>query len=103
MSAWIVSRQHIDVMVDAAIRNGLIEPSQADEVGRMLWKENLVSVAYRYPRDKGGKRPGPTDFRDADVETYTFTPLPKEIVDVWNLNPDAALAKTVGCYEYQSC
>ncbi len=103
MSAWIVSRQHIDVMVDAAIRSGLVEASQADEVGRMLWKENLVSVAYRYPRDKDGKRPGPTDFRDADVDTYTFTPLPKEIVDVWNLNPDAALAKTVGCYEYQSC
>jgi hypothetical protein len=103
MSAWIVSRQHIDVMVDAAIRRGLVEPSQADEVGRMLWKENLASVAHRYPRDKDGERPGPTDFRDADVETYTFTPLPKEIVDVWDLNPDGALRVTVDCYDYQSC
>ena len=47
---------------------------ERDELGRVLWKMNLESVAYRYPNDVDGDRPGPVDFRDSDVDTYTWWP-----------------------------
>ena len=47
---------------------------ERDELGRVLWKMNLESVAYRYPNDVDGDRPGPVDFRDSDVDTYTWSP-----------------------------
>lgn len=95
MSAWIVSKRHIDYIVTAAIQAELISMSP-DETGRMLWRECLASVAYRYPGDTGsGDRPGPVDFRDSDVDTYTWTETP--------VLTGGALAKTLGCYRYQSC
>lgn len=97
MSAWIVSKKHIDYIVTAIIRAEISTESteSPDELGRMLWGECLASVAYRYPDDKDGERPGPVDFRDSDVNTY-----------VWEETPvlaGGALAKTLGCYRYQSC
>lgn len=95
MSAWIVTKKHIDYLVTAAINAELIAPSKADETGRMLWAENLKSVADRYPNDRDGDRPGPADFGDRDVERYQWRETPVLI--------GGALAKTVGCYDYQSC
>lgn len=94
MSAWIVSKTHIDYIVTAVIRAELSGRSP-DEIGRMLWRECLASVAYRYPQDGDGERPGPIGFRDADVDAYTWTETPE-------LTP-AGLDKTLGCYRYQSC
>lgn len=94
MSAWIVSKRHIDYIVTALIRAELTADTP-DETGRMLWRECLASVAYRYPHDKDGERPGPVDFRDSDVDTYTWAETPE-------LSP-GGLAKTLGCYSYQSC
>jgi hypothetical protein len=156
VSAWIVSKLHIDYMVTAAIEAGeaMVEtpenemflavmrgmarsasvarlgantlPSavtpdgifadwceergflkhakrlresanvlRADETGRMLWRENLKSVAYRYPDDGDGDRPGPDAFRDSDVDSYTWAKT--------KLLNGAALYKTLACYTYQSC
>jgi hypothetical protein len=95
MSAWIVSKTHIDYMVTAIIAAELTDKSP-DELGRMLWAECLASVAYRYPGDTGnGDRPGPVDFRDSDVDVYTWTETP--------VLTGGALGKTLGCYRYQSC
>lgn len=96
-----MSRRHIDYLVTAVIAlQDRLAPFQftdksPDELGRMLWRECLASVAYRYPDDSDGERPGPPGFRDADVGTYTYTPAP--------VLTDGALAKTLGCYRYQSC
>ncbi|GGN37949.1 hypothetical protein FHR83_005397 [Actinoplanes campanulatus] len=80
MSAWIVDRDHLDLLLTAAVQWDLITADQADDTGRMLWKENLTSVAYRYPRDRdGGSRPGPHGFRDRDVDTYRYRPYPGRI------------------------
>ena len=95
MSAWIVSRKHIDVIVRAMKTHHVGTEYTDTELGRLLWRENLLSVAYRYPEDKDGQRPGPNDFRDNDVETYTYTE-PHETYS------KAAVKKTVDCYEYQS-
>lgn len=94
MSAWIVSEKHIDYMVTAVIRAELVADNP-DEIGRMLWRECLASVAYRYPNDGDGERPGPVDFKDSDVDTYTWTETDE--LDA----PE--LATTLRCYDYQSC
>lgn len=95
MSAWIVSKRHIDLLVSAAIAHKLIDREDADETGRMLWRECLTSVAYRYPNDADGERPGPVAFRDADVDAYTWEPYAVE-------DPYLVL-KQAHCYDYQSC
>lgn len=94
MSAWIVSKLHIDHLVTALVRAELITETP-DKAGRMLWRECLASVAARYPGDTDGHRPGPIDFRDGDVDTYTWTETPE-------LTP-GGLSKTIACYRYQSC
>jgi hypothetical protein len=96
MSAFIVRKKHIDYVVTAAVAAKAIPASEADETGRMLWRENLNSVAHRYPRDTGkGDRPGPRDFQDSDVETYVW-----EETAVLKGN---SLRETIGCLNYQSC
>lgn len=94
MSAFIVSRRHIDFMVTAIIRAELTSMTP-DETGRMLWRECLASVAYRYPDDGNGERPGPLGFRDSDVDTYTWAETPELT--------EGGLHTTMACYRYQSC
>lgn len=95
MSAWVVSKQHIDYMVTAAIAAEHVPGRHADALGRMLWRECLRSVTYRYPNDPDGGRPGPCGFRDGDVERYQWTETPALAA--------GPLAKTLACYRYQSC
>lgn len=94
MSAFIHDRRHIDHLVTALIHAELITCTP-DEAGRTLWGENLRSVAYRYPGDEDGTRPGPCDFRDSDVDTYTWTEAP--------VLTGAALHTAISSYTYQSC
>ena len=94
MSAWLVSKLHIDYLVTAVIAAEL-STDTPDEIGRKLWRECLLSVASRYPDDEDGSRPGPADFQDSDVLTYTWTETP--------VLSGGALGKTVACYRYQSC
>lgn len=115
MSAFIVSKRHIDVIVSRAQievtgpdgsplswSNGTPEGGQypktitTDELGRMLWGENLKSVIARYPGDRDGHRPGPAGFRDLDVLTYRavlVVPFPTRI----------EVLKALDRLEYQSC
>lgn len=92
MSAWIVSKEHIDYMV-AAMRKYDTHGSKdwnSDKVGQMLWDENHASVAHRYSNRAVDELPG------APMETYAFTP-PKRALD------PAVVLKQIACYEYQSC
>ena len=97
MSAWIVMNRHIHVLVQAATRPTEFGPlrfsfqphdpedstrvsvvcTQPDALGRMLLRENIASVAYRYPDDTFDELPG------------SFS-----VVEV---------LKAIDCYEYQSC
>src|SRR4051794_18998143 len=96
MSAWIVSRAHIDVLVQGLAESEIVTEVGPDELGRALWRECLVSVADRYPDDSDGERPGPVDFRDGDVDTYVYR-RPSVKIDL------SGLLYAVGCYQYQSC
>ena len=87
MSAWIVSKHHIDVLVDGAVRLGVIYPEDRLIVGRMLTNANKKSIRARYGADDEGA---------ARVKTYRYSPSGHPISDV-------SLYKQVGCYEYQTC
>lgn len=84
MSAWTVSKAHIDAMVNSAAQLGVI--STADEAltaGRMLWRENYRSVNYRYSEDES-----PPPYSVATTEA-SFDP--------------AAIVHVLECYGYQTC
>jgi hypothetical protein len=85
MSAWIVSKAHIDGLVQAAIVEQLVKVEHATSVGQDAWRENCESVAYRYsePLDPCWK-----DYRFAGIEA----PL-----------DDAVVMHAISCFDYQSC
>ncbi len=111
MSAFVVSKAHIDYMVRAATvlrynhcpltwiwgierETGNYEratlprgdDSRELEVGQMLWDENVASVSFRYPDDDGA----------GDV--YSMAP------PMMGLDPEPVqVLKAIQCYEYQSC
>ena len=95
MSAWIVSKQHIDYLVTAMAQYGTLD-SNAHYVGQKLWQENVNSVAHRYPDDTPAERPGPVCKHGVRPSTYKHTPYKKAIDPI-------TLLKQIGCYEYQSC
>ena len=63
MSAWVVTKHHIDLLVSAAIERGIavkfapidaaipITREIAEEIGLLLGGENISSVIYRYRLD----------------------------------------------------
>jgi uncharacterized protein (TIGR02996 family) len=100
MSAWIVSKKHVDLMVAAiteGTRDGVVRPRRRnrDRLGEMLVTECVASVSYRYNDDPGRcQLPGPCD--GYYVKPYRFK-HPRYL-------PTAAeFYKAVSCYEYQSC
>ena len=109
MSAWVVSKAHIDVLVGAAMQLGdrgtfryehdgtgyKVCADNADRVGRMLIAECVTSVSYRYPGDDVGKGelPGPIDAYYN--RRYRFEPV--------KALSAAEIVKAAACYDYQSC
>jgi hypothetical protein len=82
MSAWTVSKPHIDVLVQALINEGVIENTakRADYVGRQLWAENYYSVNCRY-----GERNGHPPYHFAWIGELD----------------DAVVLRSISCYHYQ--
>lgn len=127
MSAYVVDRVQIDVLMLAAQQFGRQHSItwKGDEendsemaeltvggwapncrqvtgdlspVGRMLWRENVRSVQYRYEDTiETGILPGPADFSELDTMTYT---APGGIGPA--LDPVKVLV-ALRSYEYQSC
>lgn len=108
MSAWLVSRRHIDALVTATRQlprwGDTPWSDDPDELGRMLWGECLKSVSSRYPRDGDGEWPGPAGLTRAEIAGYTYTP-PTRTAGGETGAPaydHATLLKAIDCYEYQS-
>lgn len=56
MSAFVVGHNHINSIVNWAVNHQVIERQQANEVGQLLWNENVKAVNYRYKeKDKAEK------------------------------------------------
>lgn len=83
MSAWIVSRAHIDVLVQGLTESEHVTDVHPDEIGRVLWHENHVSVNRRYREN-------------TPTPPYTYR-RPTRKID------PSGLLYAVACYDYQSC
>lgn len=81
MSAWIVSKKHIDVLVAALVEEQVIKLADADETGRILWRENHKSVNARYAEK-------------TRAPAYTFE---------HESTSNVVVLKSIHCYEYQTC
>jgi hypothetical protein len=96
MSAWIVHRNHIHLLVRGLTDSEILTTVNPDAIGRTLWQENLRSVNQLYPVRRGRSRPAPFRFRDGHVHTYTYVrprgPLDRD-----------ALLQQAHCYRCQSC
>lgn len=133
MSAFVVSKEHIDAMVDSGLRRGPYGPLRwshngerfeltqetASTVGSMLWTENVTSVEYRYSppdreviygegweSDAGFDLPG-----KYQLELIAPSVEPIEVPE-WlseyrfQSRPPRKpieILKAIDCYEYQSC
>jgi hypothetical protein len=117
MSAYIHEKAHIDAIVTFAFDgpsgigggpgHGWSAPSAVanlaesnsdarNALGRMLWSENVASVAARYPNDTPASRPGPcSDDIDAEAAAYTWEPF--------RLLTLAEAMMALHSYVYQSC
>lgn len=125
MSAWIVDREHIRALVDAAVHYGTIDvrgeppysmradvaalvaeyqavgapvPDVPSLVGQILWRENVRSINARYPDtvDKPDGRPGPIGDGPGLGEPYVHKARRFPLLL-------GAVGKAVACYEYQTC
>lgn len=69
----------------------------ADELGFILWAENVASVRYRYPNDAPGEEPG--TYVDDEPEwhsTYKYRRAGKRLTI-------AEAFSAITCLDYQSC
>lgn len=82
MSAFILNKKHVDVLVDYANRHGLC-PKSLDEIGQIIVDENFRSFNYRYQE----KYPPHTYKWEHPIREYT----PIEII------------KAAQCADYQLC
>lgn len=118
MSAYLVSKAHIDVLVDAAMRvpysgfcaglhwRGRIEDRNAvfsfeardlqtaHVVGRHLWLANLASVQALYPDEADGQWPGPPGLTMDTLRAYRFARPPVSL-------PPVAILKALAGYRAQ--
>ena len=111
MSAWIVSADHIDYLLTAAVHLGQMKNgswifydhdrglqltpfAQFDTIGAELIAENVASVGYRYHETDLYQMPGPIDKERLMVYQYKRVQVSMTL---------GAIAQAVACYEYQSC
>ena len=83
MSAWIVSKPTIDVIVQALVTESIVEMQTATLCGQNLWQVNHDSVNYRYREH-------------TECPEYVFEGVEAPLRDV-------VVAKAARCYGYQSC
>lgn len=93
MSAWTVSKGHIDALV-YWLEKSEISKADKDTLGGRLWTENYRSVNYRY-----GQRNRRPVYRYSRPLPIASRP-PYDDFDPENIDQILNLAH---CYDYQSC
>lgn len=110
MSAYICDPSHFGILAAYAVKERCVirefevmgDPVLvAQTVARNLAKENIRSVAYRYPRDTDGNRPGPC-LKDAEIEEAAAIYAAYFLANPHHL-PAVQILKLVNCLDYQSC
>jgi hypothetical protein len=90
MSAFMVSNETIDLIVQAAFKYKVVTKRQRTLFGQTLWQANQQSLSERYS-DEGE----PTYLLAADAYP-AFTPFPRKVKRI-------AISGALACFEYQSC
>ncbi|MGA7121199.1 MAG: hypothetical protein WBY94_13930 [Polyangiaceae bacterium] len=95
MSAFLVSKRHIDALVYARSLSrypsaNLLPKLSDDELGRRLWRENMASLAGLY-----GARHG-DQIDEGALAAYRYARPAKALSVV-------GLIKACHCYAYQAC
>ena len=109
MSAYVVEREHIAYLIEAARsyrvnkcgifswyynqESKYINQQDLSAIGAMLWNENIRSVAYRYP-DNMSNLPGPIGAAPYDYGRHDL---------MWSKIDPVQVFKSCNCYEYQCC
>lgn len=109
MSAYICNPEHIGVLAayaaaqHCAIQNWrhASEVGTAQSVAQGLVRANIAAVAYRYPNDVDGSRPGP-GLLDADIEKAVALYAAHFVIHPERLTPIAVIKLCRGL-GYQSC
>jgi hypothetical protein len=103
MSAWVVTSHHIDLLVSAAVERGIAVKfapideavpatiELAEQIGLLLWAENIRSVIYRYRLDGTEEETGYLQ----TLAEYHFRFYPGVRA--------AAAQKALDCFDYQAC
>lgn len=109
MSAYICNPEHFGVLAAYAVQKGRVihqwcedgKIQTAQRIAKELARENIRSVAHRYPEDKDGNRPGPC-LKDADIEEAAAIYAAHFIANPQRLTPVQVLSLCAG-YRYQAC
>lgn len=96
MSAFIISKKHIDAMVTAHLHSQHFDTQRTkqenNQIGQMLWDENHRSVNYRYNEETLSP-----DYHFEPCSSYLKQDGTQIKLD------NVAICKLIDCYEYQSC
>ena len=111
MSAFVMNPEEIGLIAAYATVNKVKRPNDpepevlAAALAEGLAKENIKSVAYRYPDDADGERPGPCLF-DAQIikasQLYAVHFI-KDPVGLQGLANDFQVLAVIKSYNHQSC
>jgi hypothetical protein len=92
MSAYVVEKDLIDTLIAGALRAKLFRFNDANTWGKVLWRENVKSVAYRY--QLATRDPKELADYERDVAAYEYEPCEA-------IAP--AVVDAIDCLDYQSC
>lgn len=115
MSAYICNPEHFGVLAAYAVQKSCIiynweagstttpagKIANAQNVARLLARENIRSVTHRYPDSEDGHRAGPC-LKDADIEEAAAIYAAHFIAKPQRLTPVQVLS-LCQCYDYQAC
>jgi hypothetical protein len=107
MSAFVCQPEHIGLLAaflatDQEPKSHVLREEKATRFAITLARQNIDSVAYRYPGDKDGERPGPAGLKDQQII---------DLAGLWavhfaNNPPQKTLTEIIKfahCLDYQSC
>lgn len=109
MSAYICNPEHFGILAayaaahDCALYDwkNVDKRITAQNVAKNLALENIRSVAYRYPNDKDGERPGPC-LKDAQIVEAAAIYAAYFVDHPQAIRP-MQIIKLCDCVDYQSC
>lgn len=104
MSAWIISENHVRLLVEALFQYEVMStnasaPMTPEALGKLLWRENHKSINHRYAK----RARTPHYIHDSAALCAWDYPTPgRGLVRELCRDPWLVL-KQIGCYQYQSC